>query len=180
MAQQSPKSKKILEKQLIRRNNLWPRSEYITWDRKKRKGYVSVPRIIPYVMVLFQELGLKNSPNRVYLELWIRSNDAGFVEIKDESEHAYASGYVNRRAVRSWQERIYLLQDLGFIRIKPRGIKPIGFVLLIDPYRAVINLSNELQYKDQIPDNWLNAFNARAQEVGEDLDDLIKDIDVGF
>ena len=51
---------------------------------------------------------------RVYPELWFRTPDCKLIEVKDEADIAYASGLSVRRS----KERVNVLKELGFIKIR--------------------------------------------------------------
>jgi hypothetical protein len=149
------------------RDSLWADAKKIIWSRKTEDGYCSVPRTLPLVMTLINLLSPKGSgdASRVYHELWCRAFDEGFVDIVDEEEHAYAAGYVTKgRSVRSWRERMDVLVDLGFIRIKPKGSRKHGSVLLVHPDIAVEALRSASPQR--IPEAWYNAYSKRMIEIG--------------
>lgn len=56
-----------------------------------------------------------------------------------------------------------VLEDLGFIRIKPSGNQPYGFVLLVHPAKVV----EELLAKKLVPQDWLDSYNVRQIETKE-------------
>src|SRR5256885_16292329 len=105
------------------RNNLWPGEAEKLWHRTTEDGYSTIPRTLPLVMTLIDELkGKGRDISRVYFDLWCRQMDDCFVEVTDEETFAYSSGYSTPgRNVRSWRERIEMLRELGFISIKPNG-----------------------------------------------------------
>lgn len=160
------------QRRLDLREALWPRHGERIWDRHKRTGFCTIPRLLPLVMILIRELARKKSgvgdPSFVYFDLWTRGFDEGTVSIKDDAECAYTSGYTGTRATRSWRERIELLQELGFIDTKPAHNREHAHVLLFDP----INVCAELRKKRDVPDKWWNAFVGRAQEIGAAVPDL--------
>lgn len=149
------------------RDSLWADAKKVIWSRKTEDGYCSVPRTLPLVMTLINLLSPKGSgdASRVYHELWCRAFDEGFVDIIDEEEHAFASGYVSKgRSVRSWRERMDVLVDLGFIKVKPKGSRKHGYVLLVHPDIAVEALRKAGQ--QGILDSWYHAYSKRMIEIG--------------
>lgn len=142
------------------REQLWPGSSQEIFDRSQHNGFSTVPRIISLVLVLIEQLADKGkNPCRVYCELWFRAFDAQMIEVKDESEIAYACGLTVRR----WKERIVVLENLGFIRTKPAGKLEHAYVLLLNPYNAVKQLRDAGQIKDEA---WWGAYTRRAMEIG--------------
>ena len=95
-------------------------------------------------------------------ELWSRVSDEGFIELADEADHAYASGYVSPRGVRTWGERMQVLVDLGFIKVKPRGNWKYGYVLLLHPHDVVETLAKS----KEIPEAWRTQYLHRLQQIG--------------
>jgi len=87
----------------------------------------------------------------------------GFIEIKDEQEHAYGSGYSGSRAVRTWQERMRILEKLGFIKVKQVQNRTYGCVLLVHP-AAVIEALVE---SGKINKTWLDTYAIRQIETKE-------------
>jgi len=63
------KSRTILERQLEAREKLWPDvSSQMLWDRKVRDGFVAVPRLMPLMMSIMDDLSGKGFPvGRTYL-----------------------------------------------------------------------------------------------------------------
>ncbi|MHB1155709.1 MAG: hypothetical protein ACYC26_02610 [Phycisphaerales bacterium] len=124
--------------------------------------------MLPLVMRFFSYQSTTLNLWGVYFDLWARSFDEGIVAIEDEMACAYASGYEGTRALRSWRERIWELQKLGFVEIKPQGLRDIGYVMLVDPIKVCVE-KRKRSPKD-VPDEWWNAFVARADEIGASLD----------
>jgi hypothetical protein len=92
------------------------------WTGEGEKGWFSVPRSLPLVLALLssKEISKKHDPSFVYLELLSRQRGEGVIEMAHEEEHAFAAGYVGTRAVRTWQERMKILEENGFIRTRQR------------------------------------------------------------
>src|SRR5260221_4028582 len=89
------------------REELWPGSCDEIWDitDAELKGFATVPRLMPLVLHLIRILVEKNGgdPSSVYFELWCRDFGQGLVQISDEQECAYFSGYSSTRALRTWR-----------------------------------------------------------------------------
>jgi len=162
-----PKGKSAADKREELRDGLWPDADDMVWDRKAEKGFCTIPRTLPLLMSLIGRLSPKNKgdASRVYLELWTRAFDEGFVEIVDEEAHAFACGYETPgRGVRSWRERMDVLEELGFIRVKPRGSRKHGYVLLIHPHKVVESLREKRP--GEIPEGWYSSFLERMVAIG--------------
>jgi hypothetical protein len=103
-------------------------------------------------------------PSGVYLELLSRHIDSGIVEMTNEADHAYGAGYFGNRAVRTWQERVRVLEELGFIITKQIGNLRYKYVLIVHPTVAIQKLRDD----DKIPDAWWDAYINRKIEVKEE------------
>src|SRR5262249_10316618 len=103
------------------------------------------------------------APSGVYLELLARHIDNGIIEMAHEGEHAYTAGYVGPRAIRSWQERMKILEKLGFIKTKQIGNQRYKYVLLIHPTVAIQNLFD----LGKLPKGWWDAYRDRQIQTKE-------------
>ena len=167
--QSRPRPPRPAQRRVELRELLWPGQGHRVWDRRTKTGFCTIPRLLPLILVLIKDLAKRRNgvgdPSSVYLELWSRSFDEGLVQIRDDAECAYASGYAGTRASRSWRERIDLLQQIGFIETKRAHNREYAHVLLIDP----IVVCAELHKKGDVADEWWNAFVGRAQEIGASI-----------
>lgn len=117
-------------------------------------------------MALLDQLRTKGKDAaRVYLDLWCRQMDDSFVDVTSEADFAFSSGFISDRNVRSWQERIRELEELGFVKVESRGNRKFGYILLRHPHRVV----KELREKNLVPQNWWNAYGQCAADYGMKL-----------
>lgn len=146
------------------RDRLWPDASKVIWSRKTDDGYCSVPRTLPLIMTLINEIAPKSNgdPSRVYCELWSRIFDEGFIDMEDEADHAFAAGFTTARGIRTWRERMKVLADLGFIRVKPNGTRKYGYVLLVHPHDVV----ESLRKAGGVPEGWYNTYVDRVGRIG--------------
>jgi len=107
----------------------------------------------------------KSDPSRVYLELLSNHRDSGFIEILSEADHAFAAGYASNRAVRTWRERMKLLEKLGLIKTDGDETQRIKFVLL-RPVDAVVKT---LKSQNKLPIGWLNAYTTKQIHHKENM-----------
>jgi hypothetical protein len=156
-----PKTKSAARRELVR-DAIWPDAVSVAWDRKKEKGFCTIPRTLPLIMTLIDHLQKGKDASRVYFDLWCRAFDDYLVEVRDEETLAYCAGYISGRNVRTWRERIHVLQKYGFIRVEAAGTKRFANIFIVDPHKVV----KALREKDQVPRNWWSAFNQRAAEIG--------------
>ncbi len=134
------------------------------WDGTAN-GWFKGPRTLPLVLALLADKKLTEGRDvsRVYLELLARHMDAGVVEIGNEGDHAYACGYSGTRAIRTWHERMQLLEKLGFIKTKQVGNQRYRLVLMVDPFVAVVSLRKQ----QKVADAWWEAYSLRLMETKE-------------
>lgn len=159
--------KKMGDRRADSRDALWPGAGNEIWHRLHNKGFSTIPRLLSLITALMKDRSKQGDPTSVYLDLWCRVFDEGFIAIKDEGECAYASGYSGDRALRTWRERMEILESMGFIRAAPVGNRKFANILLVNPLQVVVNLRKK--GKPPVPDEWWNAFTARADEIGADI-----------
>jgi hypothetical protein len=171
---ESPKNKRDRRRANQRRedlrNELWPRSAGEFWSRKTNDGFGTIPRVLPLMTVLLRHLTKKKGDGdatSVYIDLWARVYDEGYVQITNPIDNAYSSGYSGSRAQRTWQERMRLLEDHGFIKIAANGAQEYGHVLIMNP----LLLAARLRHEGKVPDEWWAAFRSRADEIGAVIPD---------
>ena len=141
-------------------------------------GWFKAPRTLPLILALLAEKTLTGGRGvaRVYLELLSRHMDGGVIEIGNEADHAYAAGYTGTRAIRTWNERMQLLEKLGFIKSKKVGNQRYKLVLLTDPVNAVAALYRS----HRVPEEWWEAYMLRALETREADDVRLHSLTAGF
>lgn len=144
------------------RNDYWKDDTLWTGEED---GWFKSPRTMPLVLSLLssKEIGGKQDPSRVYFELLSRHMGEGVIEMASELDHAYASGYEGQRALRTWQERMAILELHGFIKKKQVGNQQYKYVALVHPTVAV----QKLYEKKQVPEIWWGAYCSRKAETKE-------------
>lgn len=145
------------------RNEFWPQED--AWAVGAETGWFRAPRTLSLILELVasKDLSGRSDPSRVYLELLARHIDGGVVEMTNEADHAYAAGYFGSRAVRTWQERMRILEENGFIKTKQVGNQRYKYVLLVHPTTAV----QRLRDAGKISDLWWDTYRARQIETKE-------------
>lgn len=140
----------------------WP--EDAAWNGAGA-GWFKGPRTLPLILALLSDKALTEGRDiaRVYIELLSRHFDGGVIEMGNEADHAYAAGYTGSRAVRTWHERMLLLQALGFIKSKHVGNQRYKLVFVVDPLVAV----SRLREAGKVPDSWWEAYTLRLMETKE-------------
>jgi len=148
------------------RDQLFPGCEAELWNRKAVNGFTTIPRTLGLIMTLLEQMFDRkkgHDVSRTYFELWCRPFDDYLIEVTDVEAFAFSAGFVSKgRNVRSWEERVKVLADLGFIKVAPNGSRKQGYILVVDPHRVVKKLKED----GKIPNDWWGAYTKRASEIG--------------
>lgn len=162
--------KKIAKKITDLRTKLWPDlSPDDLWHRNVYDGFTSVPRTMPLIMNIIDDLapGSKRT-SMTYLALWGQAFDEMYVSLQNADELAFYSGYTGQRAVRSWRERMRELANLGFIRSASGTAGEFSHAVILNPHFAIRRL-----HAAKTPGLTVPAYNAlveRAIAIGaEDM-----------
>jgi len=151
-------------RRLERRNSLWPESKALIYDKRNETGFCTVPRTLPLICTLIKHLSKRKDPSRIYLDLWSRQRDDGFVEVEDAEELAASSGYASPpRNVRTWREGMDELERLGFIQTAARGTRKHKYVLLFHPHDVAQRIHHESP--KAIPEWWWDLFTNRVMDI---------------
>lgn len=156
-------SQRIAKKQLELRGKLWPKLDQAKlWDRKNTAGFTSIPRAMPLILKVMDELSSSKPLSKTYLDLWCRGFDECFVTITSPAEHAFYAGFSSQRAENTWRDRMRSLVDLGFIETKPGPTGDYHYVLLLNPYLVVKSLFDD----GRVSEATYNALCDRMQHIG--------------
>lgn len=144
------------------KEHYWP--EDAAWNGAGM-GWFKGPRTLPLILALLSDKNLTAGRDiaGVYLELLSRHFDGGVIEMGNEADHAYAAGYTGSRAIRTWHERMMVLQELGFIKSKHVGNQRYKLVFVVDPLVAI----NKLRVAGKVADSWWEAYLLRLMETKE-------------
>jgi hypothetical protein len=155
------RSGRMAAQRMALRGQLWPDvSESQLWNRKKEIGFVIIPRTLPIIMQIQDNL-TKNTPvSSTYLDLWSRVFDEGFVKLDKPVEQALASGFGTNRGPSIWASRLDLLQKEGFIRLAPGPWGARSFALILNPYLVIHSR------RTAIDDRLFNTLMAQAIAIG--------------
>lgn len=170
MAEESKKRRtKIARQKLALRGSLWPElDENRLWRREKSDGWLSVPRTMPLLKQIMDNLSKGKPVSSTYFDLWCRTYDDSFIVANKSREMAFFSGFTGERAERTWTSRMRILAELGFIDIAEGPNGPISYVLIYNPYQVVMK-----HFQDgSINVASFNALKQRMIEIGaQDLDE---------
>jgi len=109
------------------------------WDRKKSKGFTTIPRQMPYFLRAMDTLSSGRPVSQTYLALWCRCYDEGVVKLEHQ-DMAFESGFTGQRGVQTWRDRIRTLSELGFILTAEGASGPLSHALILNPFLVVKNL----------------------------------------
>lgn len=166
------KHKKRTEREAELRKELWPEvNDDELWHRKRHQGFTTLPRTLPMVMVLMDEMSGKGNPvSRTYLTLWARVFDEAVVRLRDEKMAALESGFSGSRRTTAWRKRMRTLESLGFIKSKPGGSGEFTNVLILNPHLVIKRHWENHDAPDapRMSEENYRALYERADEVGAD------------
>ena len=165
-------SRKISKKIEELRNAYWPDTlEGEIWHRKRNDGFFTLPRTMPLILSIIDDLTKGTPASSVYLELWSRAYDEMYVSLSRSREMAYPAGFEGQRADRAWGDRIKRLHELGFIGLKDGASGALSHVLIYNPH-VVIERLHKTKHSS-ISDKKYNALIERGNEIV--ADDVGKD-----
>lgn len=158
----------ILRQFILRKNNDQLRTKLFPdiaddqiWDRRSKTGFATVPRAMPILMVLMDELSPRKPVSAVFLSLWCRAWDNPLVKLGNQFvEIAAEAGFTGQRAVHSLNDRLAILERVGMVKFAEGPGGRFGYALLLNPYLVL-----KKQKKDLSKFNW-NALIARMEEIG--------------
>lgn len=168
------KTRTILQRQIEARQKLWPDvTPRMLWDRKESDGFVTVPRVMPLMMSIMDDLSGKGFPvGQTYFEMWARLYDELFLTLNRPEEMAFHAGFSGQRAVRTWKDRVKRLAELDFIDLKEGPLGEFSYALFFNPYHVIKRhfIAGQVQLG-----KW-QALVVRANEVGAFDFDAIDDV----
>jgi hypothetical protein len=162
----------IAKKHLAFRESLWPGAGPHLWHRKAHKGFATIPKTMPLILQIMDEMSKGKPLSSTYLGLWCSTWDNSLVYIYRAAEMAHSAGFTGQRAEYTWAGRMKLLKELSFIDIKPGKYGSISHVLIWNPhlvikahhaaktaglreasYNALLERALEIGAKDMLPDD---------------------------
>ena len=140
------KKSKAQEKSLKIREEYWPElKDDDIWDRKKHKGFTTIPRTIAIIISIIDSLSKGKPLGQAYFVLWCHVYDDSLLIIDNPSIYAAEAGYSGERALTAWNKRMEKLQELGFIECKEGAAGKFHYVLIKNPHKVVWQLKNQIQ-----------------------------------
>jgi hypothetical protein len=157
----------IAQRQIELRSRLWPGLDAKTlWIRTERDGFITIPRTMPLILDIMDDMSKNKPVSSTYLELWCRSYDECFVTLAKQREMAFHAGFSGQRAEHTWSERMKILHKLGFIEIKEGPSGPLSYALIYNPY--LIIKKHYPKKTSGLRNDKYNALITRTTEIGAD------------
>lgn len=154
------------------RATFWPNiDEKTLWLRRENVGFTTIPRTMNLIGRIMDQLSGKGFPLfATYFTLWCRVYDEAFVEIRNDRELAFESGFSGPRGEVTWRGRMRKLQELGFIDIRPGLASDMQYVLILNP---IMVIATAYSVSPRSADLSYTSLMARLIEVGAtDLDNV--------
>jgi hypothetical protein len=172
-------SRKGASNDIALRDSLFPGAANRLWQHQAHGGFVSIPKTLPFIARILDEITKGAPVGKVYSVLWtfVWSNDA-FVKMGRARDIAYACGFTGARGVRTLNDRLAVLRDLGMIEAAPGADGDISFVYIPSPHYSLLKLWVDKKHK--IQDRSFNAFRERATNMGaRDVKEMLTVINAG-
>ncbi len=158
------RAQRISDNQMEIRKRLWPEIvDEMLWNRKKEKGFTTIPRTMPYILKIMDEIASPIKVSGAYFALWCYVFDESFVTITNPSQMALEAGFSGQRAVTTWRDRMKKLQELKFIDAKSGSSGPYHYVLIFNPFNVI---ETHRKNGNIVSETTINVFFERAIAIG--------------
>jgi hypothetical protein len=124
----------IAKKQQALRDLHWPNMEVWLWNRKAHRGFTTIPKTMPIILKIMDEMTKGAPVSSTYLTLWCNTWDNNFVVLNKPGDLAHASGFGGQRGEHTWATRIKKLQELEFIDVAAGRSGPLGHAIIWNPH----------------------------------------------
>jgi hypothetical protein len=162
--EKTTRSKRISDKNLKVRNELWPNIDpNLIYNRKKEKGFTTIPRTMPLILLLMDELSNGKPISSTFLSLWCRIFDEGLIVIRNPKDLAFEAGFTGERAEATWRSRMKILSDLGFIDAKSGTTGQFHYILIFNPHKIIEKLKTDKKLRQTAS---YNSYYERFVEIG--------------
>jgi len=129
---------KIKQKYMDIRNSLWGHiATERLWHRKTNVGFVTIPKTMPLIMQIMNDMSPGKPVSQTYFTLWCHTWDQSMVEIQNTMPFAFESGFTGKRAESTWKGRMKILSNLKFIDIKPAQYGEFSYILIWYPHKVL-------------------------------------------
>lgn len=162
-----PKPRNVMaQRQLELRKTLWPEAtdEWL-WSRHRQDGFTTLPKGMPLILSIMDDLSKGKPISSTYLELWCRTFDECFVTLSKPREMAFHAGFDGQRAERTWRGRLDILHRLNFIGLKEGPSGPVSYALIWNPYKVIKDHAE--RKTPGLRQDKFNALLERVSEIGD-------------
>ncbi len=155
---------------MLEKHRLWPdldlehAEDELLWSRFVYNGFATLPKAMPMMLGIMDDLSGGQPVSGTYLELWCRTFDDSFVVLSKQEELAFHSGFTGQRAVRTWKARLKILAGLGFIQLADGPSGDCSYALIFNPYQVIKKLHDG---KKGVRADKYNALLARSIEIDD-------------
>ncbi|WP_176556372.1 hypothetical protein [Rubellimicrobium rubrum] len=116
------------------RESLWPGVDEHLWHRLSNKGFTTIPKTMPLVLRIMDEMTKGAPVSSTYLALWCGTWDNSYVTLGKPGDMAFAAGFGGQRGEYTWATRVRKLHELRFIDIKAGRSGPMSNVIIWNPH----------------------------------------------
>lgn len=155
----------IATKQLELRETLWPGHDPFLWNRKINKGFATIPKTMPLILKIMDELTKGAPVSSTYLTLWCQTWDNSYAPIAKPLEMALSSGFSGQRGEHTWVGRMKKLQELHFIDIKAGKSGPMSHVIVWNPH-LIIRYHHDVAKTAGMTEATYTSLIERAMDLG--------------
>lgn len=124
----------ITKKQLALRELHWPGASPHLWHRTANKGFATIPKTMPMILKIMDEMTKGAPVSSTYLTLWCSTWDNSFVVLNKHGDMANAAGFGGQRGEHTWATRMKKLKELNFIDIKAGKSGPMSNAIIWNPH----------------------------------------------
>jgi hypothetical protein len=166
--EKTPRRSKSSDKELTLRNKLWPKLDegtlFVHYDQ--RGGYTDIPRTMPFIMQILDDLSNGKPVSAAYLDIWCRDfHHHSFAILNNPHVSASVSGFRGERGQTAWKERLNILKKLGFIDTQPGPGAEHRYILIYNPHLIIRKIFQRRKLTERESAAY-NALCERALEVG--------------
>lgn len=173
-------SHKGAENDIALRNGMFSDAAKRLWSHKPSGAFVTIPKTMPFIVRILDEITKGAPVGTVYSTLWTFTwtNDAFIKMGGREKQIAYACRFTGTRGIRTLNDRLVKLRELGMIETASGDAGEISFIFLPNPHYCLYKLWLEKTVKIQTES--FNAFMNRATNQGaKDFIGMMKHVEAG-
>lgn len=132
------------------------------WHHRKSDGFTSIPRTLPIIMNIIDDLTKGAPASKTYFALWAKVFPEMYVNLANAEELAYYSNLTGQRWQRDWKKRMEALAELGFVKLAngPRG--NLLHAVIVNPHFTIRRL-----YAAKTPGLTQAAFDSLVDRAGQ-------------